>query len=233
MKIFIGMKVPREDESLLRYADRFSVLIKSAGHQPFVAADEIARHGLTDSNDFMPFVRKHLQGSALVIILNHAELRGGLIEAGMAYAWNIPIWLCYRPSERISSSMLGCAAVTIEYVDLDDLDDKLSRRLTEHKIKLSGGPEKTVTWIWLDPEMGGQLKVEFYDFSEIAQNMFGNDIAYILTVNEMTKLYTVARQDETSLIQWMTQRFKNYFGIKQWLEENGIGFSKEVDPWAQ
>lgn len=100
------------------------------------------------------------------------------------------------------------------------------------KIKLAGGPEKTVTWIWLDPETGGQLKVEYYDFSETAQKMFGNDIAYILTINEMTKLYSLSKRDETSLIQWMTQNFKNYFGIKQWLEENGIGFSKEVDPWA-
>jgi hypothetical protein len=31
------------------------------------------------------------------------------------------------------------------------------------KTKLSGGPDKTVTWIWL--ENPGQLKVEYYDFS--------------------------------------------------------------------
>src|SRR6266508_3228974 len=35
------------------------------------------------------------------------------------------------------------------------------------KEKLSGGPDKTVKWIWLDPA-GGQLKVEYYDFSESA-----------------------------------------------------------------
>jgi hypothetical protein len=43
------------------------------------------------------------------------------------------------------------------------------------KTKLSGGPDKTVTWIWMDPEKGSQLKLEFYDFSETAQRMFGND----------------------------------------------------------
>jgi hypothetical protein len=100
------------------------------------------------------------------------------------------------------------------------------------KVILAGGPEKTVTWIWLDPETGGQLKVEYYDFSETAQKMFGNDIAYVLTINDMTKLYSLSKRDETSLIQWMAQNFKNYFSIKHWLEENGIGFSKEVDPWA-
>lgn len=59
---------------------------------------------------------------------------------------------------------------------------------TTDKIQLSGGPDKTVTWIWLDP-VGGQLKVEYYDFS-------------------------------------------SYFGIKQWLEENGIGFRIERECWA-
>ena len=100
------------------------------------------------------------------------------------------------------------------------------------KTKLTGGPEKTVTWIWLDPETGGQLKVEFYDFSELAQRMFGNDIAYILTVNEMTKLYSLAKQDATSLIQWMDENFKSYFSIKKWLEENGIDFSIERESWV-
>jgi hypothetical protein len=100
------------------------------------------------------------------------------------------------------------------------------------KIKLTGGPEKTVTWIWLDPETDGQLKVEFYDFSEIAQRMFGNDIAYILTVHEMAKLYRLASQDETSLLPWIMEHFKSYFGIKQWLEEHEIGFDREIDPWA-
>jgi len=100
------------------------------------------------------------------------------------------------------------------------------------KIKLTGGIGKTVIWIWLDLETGDQLKVEFYDFSETAQRMFGNDIAYILTVNEMTKLFTLAKQDKTSIIQWMAENFRSYFEIKQWLEENRIGFSKEVEPWA-
>jgi hypothetical protein len=97
------------------------------------------------------------------------------------------------------------------------------------RIKLTGRLDKTVTWIWLEDS---RLKVEFYDFSETAQQMFGNDIAYILTVNEMAKLYTLVKQDKTSLIQWMAENFRSYFEIKQWLEENRIGFSKEVEPWA-
>jgi hypothetical protein len=100
------------------------------------------------------------------------------------------------------------------------------------KVKLSGGPDKTVTWIWLDPETGGQLKVEYYDFSETAQKLFGNDIAYTITVNRMDKLFSTVNQNETSIIPWMEQYFKSYFGIKQWLEENGIEFSVEIESWA-
>jgi len=100
------------------------------------------------------------------------------------------------------------------------------------KIKLTGGIEKTVTWIWLDPETGGQLKVEFYDFSETAQRMFGNDIASTITVREMNKLFSAAKQDETSLIQWLAEKFQSYFGIKHWQEENEVEFSIEGESWA-
>ena len=72
------------------------------------------------------------------------------------------------------------------------------------KVKLQGGPEKTATWIWLE---AGKLKIEFYDFSELAQTVFGNEIAYTLTVAEMSELYSRARQDETSLPHWITEKW--------------------------
>ena len=100
------------------------------------------------------------------------------------------------------------------------------------KVKLTGGIEKTVTWIWLGPETGAQLKVEFYDLSETAQRMFGNDIAYMITVREMDKLFSAAKQDETSVIQWMAESFQSNFGIKHWLEENEVEFSIERESWA-
>jgi hypothetical protein len=97
------------------------------------------------------------------------------------------------------------------------------------KTKLRGGPEKTVTWIWLEEN---QLRVEFYDFSETAQRMFGNDIAYTITVQEMDRLLSRAKQDETSLIGWMEQTFQSYFGVRRWLEENEIRFSVERESRA-
>jgi hypothetical protein len=97
------------------------------------------------------------------------------------------------------------------------------------RIKLAGGPEKTVTWIWLEQD---RLKVEFYDFSETAQRMFGNDIAYTITVVEMSKLFSLTRQSETSLILWMAENFRSYFDIKKWLEENEVAFRIERESWA-
>lgn len=130
MKVFIGMKVPRADEELRLAADLLTATVKATGHHPFLATDEIAKRGLTSPKDFMPFVREHLRSADLVIILNHPDLRGGLIEAGMAYAWDIPIWLCYKLGEHVSSSMRGCADVTIEYESLDELREKIFAQLS-------------------------------------------------------------------------------------------------------
>ena len=62
--------------------------------------------------------------------------------------------------------------------------------------------------------------------------MFGNDIAYTITINEMGKLFSAAKQDESSVIQWMAQKFQGYFGIKRWLEEINVGFGIERESWA-
>jgi hypothetical protein len=97
------------------------------------------------------------------------------------------------------------------------------------KVQLAGGPDKSVTWIWLED---GRLKVEYYDFSESAQKFFGNDIAWTMTVHEIDKLFAATNQTEATLIPWMEQYFKSYFDIKQWLEENKINFSVEPESWA-
>ena len=48
----------------------------------------------------------------------------------------------------------------------------------------------------------------------------------------MDKLYATIQQNQSSLIPWMEQYFESYFGIKQWLEENGIDFRIERESWA-
>ena len=105
----------------------------------------------------------------------------------------------------------------------------LKRNGMPEKVKLIGGPGKTVTWVWQE---SGFLKVEYYDFSEDAQRMFGNDIAYTLTVTEMDKLFSISKHDEADIIQWLTENFKSYFDIKKWLEDNEIGLSVEIETHA-
>jgi hypothetical protein len=48
----------------------------------------------------------------------------------------------------------------------------------------------------------------------------------------MDRLFSTVNKNETSIIPWMEQYFKSYFGIKKWLEENGIHFSIERETWA-
>ncbi len=90
----------------------------------------------------MPFARQNLLDSELLIVLYQPELRGGLIEAGMAYAQEIPIWLCHETGERVSSSMRGCTDVTIEYESLDELQMKLNALLQRTDVNVHATPTK-------------------------------------------------------------------------------------------
>jgi hypothetical protein len=123
------VKVPRKDAELEHQSLLTRDLIQQTGHKAFVAPLEIASQGLTDPNEFMPFVRQHIEDCDLMIVLYHSELRGGLIELGLAYAHKIPIWLCYKPGEKISGSALGCAELTLEYSSSEDLRKKMFKQL--------------------------------------------------------------------------------------------------------
>ena len=129
MKIFISLKVPRGDAERESIIGHLVDAIHAAGHIPFVATEEIARAELTSPQDFMPFVREYLADTDLFIVIYHPELRGGLIEVGIAYERGIPIWLCHKAGERVSSSMLGCADVVMEYEGVDDLKEKVMKML--------------------------------------------------------------------------------------------------------
>ena len=135
MKLFISLKVPRGDAERETMITTLSTSIHALGHPPFVATNEIEAAGLTSSKDFMPFVREHLADTDIFIVIYHPELRGGLIEAGIAYERHIPIWLCHKPDENISSSMLGCADVVLTYNDMSDLKEKLKKYLMSSRGK--------------------------------------------------------------------------------------------------
>jgi hypothetical protein len=132
MKIFVSMKVPRVDGELEKLALLTAGMIQQAGHEPFIATNEIAKRGLTNPKEFMPFVRRHMATSDLMIVLYRPELRGGLIEMDMAYAQNIPIWLCSTIRMKVSSSALGCADLKIEYTELKNFEKQLPANLRQY-----------------------------------------------------------------------------------------------------
>jgi hypothetical protein len=124
MKIFISQKAPRDDGDLRAASLALAEAVRAAGHEPFIAWYEIEEKGLSPQQ-FMPIVREHLRTCDWLLLLYHPQLRGGLIELGIAYAYGIPIWLAYQSGDTISSSALGCADLILEYSSLEDLQKKI------------------------------------------------------------------------------------------------------------
>ncbi len=133
MKIFLSLKVPRGNAEREAIVFQLEDAIRATGHIPFVAVDKIVDAGLTAPKDFMPFVRDELADCDLMIVVYHPKLRGGLIEVGIAYEREIPIWLCHKAEEKVSSSMMGCADEIFKYVGVDDLSEKILARLSLNK----------------------------------------------------------------------------------------------------
>lgn len=125
MRVFIALKVPRGDTQREQLSALLAEQVRLAGHTPFVAWEEIVRAGLTSPAAFMPFVRQAILESDLLLVAYHPELRGGLIEMGIAYAAGIPIWLLHPAGGALSSSARGCAGRVIAYANLDNLRTRL------------------------------------------------------------------------------------------------------------
>lgn len=94
------------------------------------------------------------------------------------------------------------------------------------KVTLTDGTNKTLTWSWLEDDM---LTIEYYDFSELAYYIFGNNVVYTLTVSETERLLFLTKRDQESLTQWLSDNFQNFFGIKHWLEENKVAFCLQIE----
>lgn len=137
MKVFIAIRLPRPGDGRLELVEVAAQAVAACGHQPFISYLEIINHGLSEPARFMPFVRTHIQSSDLVIVLYDPELRGGLVELGIAYALDVPIWLCYSRGSRVSTSAQGCAARQLIYASPEDLADQLARLLTASDFDIS------------------------------------------------------------------------------------------------
>src|SRR4030065_39052 len=102
MKFFIAMRVPRGDPSAELLASAVAEVLNSTGNTPFIAYQEIARRGLSPEQ-FMPYVRGEISTSNIVLVVYSPDLRGGLIELGVAYSLGVPVWMAVHNGERVSS----------------------------------------------------------------------------------------------------------------------------------
>ena len=106
--------------------------------------------------------------------------------------------------------------------------------------KLEGGLKNTASSVEI--KENGDLVVELYDFSESAQDHFGNDVAFLLTVSSSDKQSIQSalanNQDvkdndqDTVLLELIKNKFLSYYEVKEWLDKLGIAYKKEFDSWA-
>jgi len=125
MKIFITLKAIRDDPTLYTLAGTLEAEITRAGHTPFIASRELPKRGLAPG--FMTYIREHIQTSDLLLLLYHPDLRGGLIEQGIAYALHIPVWLAHTTGEKISTTARECATKIIAYSTPETLIAQIHR----------------------------------------------------------------------------------------------------------
>lgn len=109
------------------------------------------------------------------------------------------------------------------------------------RVKLRGVLDRTASSAEIDS--AGNLVVELYDFSAEAHRWLGNDVAFQLVLEAAGKeavlerlrpadaTPAVADPDEL-LLALVEERFSDYYAMKQWLEEQGIPYSKVFEPWA-
>ncbi len=129
MKIFIVSKYKNNNASQEKLVDIIEQQCEKSGHKIFTGYKEIDKAKIISAKNWMPFVKKHIESSDILIVIYEKGLEGGLIEEGIAYGRNIPIWFLFKKGETVSSSAIGCADKKAEFEGLDDLRDKLEEFL--------------------------------------------------------------------------------------------------------
>lgn len=109
------------------------------------------------------------------------------------------------------------------------------------EVKLRGGPDGTASWVRLGAD--GSVQAELYDFGEEAQENFGNDVAFLLTVEPDGRRRMEAEllsgipspvtgnRDEVFL-RAVEACFPDFFELKGWLKALGIPFLEDFDSRA-
>ncbi len=117
----------------------------------------------------------------------------------------------------------------------------------EQRVKLRGVLAHTASSAAIDGE--GNLVVELYDFSAEAHHWLGNDVAFMLKIAAADKAEALRRlrtaqhpayaldsgrdsNSDATLLQLVAERFDDYYDVERWLNDEGIPFRKEFEPWA-
>ncbi len=89
----------------------------------------------------------------------------------------------------------------------------------------------------------GSLEIDHFDFSETAQETFGNDVAFMIYVAavEKTKLLQLLEQAtnfvstasdlDDRLLDLLAANY-DYHSFAKWIEKQDIPFTKKFDGWA-
>ena len=87
----------------------------------------------------------------------------------------------------------------------------------------------------------GTLQIEFYDFSDEAEQMMDGDVAYRLIVSADNKLRLLEllapdvaphAGSDVQLLERMKERFRCYHDVRQWLDAQGIKYTKTSVPFS-
>jgi hypothetical protein len=111
----------------------------------------------------------------------------------------------------------------------------------DKRVKLRGVLDHTASSAEIDA--AGDLVVELYDFSTDAHTWLGNDVAFLLRLDAGAKDEALARlhsgetppgasERDDLILALLQERFSDYYDVRRWLDDQGIPYRKEFEPWA-
>ena len=87
----------------------------------------------------------------------------------------------------------------------------------------------------------GRIQLDLYDFSDEAQSIMGNDVAWFWRVEAVHKPRLIALleeqtgapiPDDTALLEAFARHFPHVHAIRDWLKEKSIPYKEIFDSWA-
>lgn len=134
MNAYLGIKF-HEDLSNKEFIESLADSIEKAGIRVVVFHRDFEKWGEISfkPEELMKKTFEFIKKSDLLIIEFSEKGVGLSIEAGFAYANNIPIWIIAKKSSKISETIKGIAKEIILYDNFNDLTLKLEKLISKKK----------------------------------------------------------------------------------------------------